>query len=351
MSMWKVVSGEDFNGILVRQGKELASPVLEKRLSFGAWVSEIDLVDGRLCYSLIEGEGPVTGWVTVTLGHKKLLARDTLIRGISDSRWLNLLASMNPKSREETALDSLFKLTGCGCGVRLCDIAGLGRLATWPIAVQRQAGPPEIRNVSSPENESVNELQLTPRKGRFSEVSQSTRLSMASESTRASFGGRRSFGMVQPERFGELDDTDSDSDVDGFFGGAADIEDEYAALDGFGTMSHSIELEYAALSVSDADQKKKLVEEIDISHRVGLAPLVLEAAAASGKSNWQKLLCSKYRQSPIKEKVEIFAKAAGITEDAKVIGSIEESFSLSDASGQDLSPRKLFKEFKSHGGA
>jgi hypothetical protein len=158
--------------------------------------------------------------------------------------------------------------------------------------------------------------------------------------------------MVPPERFEDLDDTDSDDDaVDGFFEGAADIEDEYAALDGFGTMSHSIELEYAALAVSDADQKNKLVEEIDISHGVGLAPLVLEADAASGKSNWQKLLCSKYMQSPIKEKVEIFAKAAGISEDKMVVGRIEESFSLSDASGQDLSPRKLFKEFKSHGGA
>mmetsp|Transcript_1308 Transcript_1308/g.3794 ORF Transcript_1308/g.3794 Transcript_1308/m.3794 type:complete len:691 (+) Transcript_1308:59-2131(+) len=73
--VWEVVGGEGKGGILVRQGKETASPKEEERLATGARVREVALADGRLQYQLITGGGPRSGWVSVKLGDKDLLVK------------------------------------------------------------------------------------------------------------------------------------------------------------------------------------------------------------------------------------------------------------------------------------
>jgi len=344
--MWKVVSGEDYGGILVRQDRHLASPLLPHRLSFGAWVRETSVVGGRLCYTLVEGDGPETGWVTLVLNHKKLLVRDTLIRDISESRWLGLLRSMQPRCSAETLLDGLLCRSGCGCGAHLCNVAGLGRLTSWPIAVQHEAGPPKVCDESC----APCAVQLSPPND--------------SEAM-----------LPSPSKCMALDDSDDDNEwVEGH--SLDSIELEYAALDASAMDAmqlpnyNTIELEYAALSVSDADHQAKLINSIRSRCDRGLAPLIIEQPAGKEKSKWGKLLCDRYRQSSIKAKIEEYAKAIEASSSSHTPSApelsplksfkdlrhmtIEESSAAhhSDApSAYELSPRKLFKEFKSHGGA
>jgi hypothetical protein len=149
MTLWKVVAGEYTNGILVREGLALASPLCTQRLSFGAWVQEKALIDGqRLHYTLIEGEGPSSGWVSIQLNHKKLLVSSRLVRQISSyssSFELQLLRASRSRQRQDTfantPFDNLLSLASCGCGSRLCGIAGLARLTSEPVAVQNHPIP------------------------------------------------------------------------------------------------------------------------------------------------------------------------------------------------------------------
>ncbi|CAE8624096.1 unnamed protein product, partial [Polarella glacialis] len=54
-------------GILVRDGQSTSSAQLEPRLSNGSIILELDHVGERLRYRLLEGAGPETGWVSLTL--------------------------------------------------------------------------------------------------------------------------------------------------------------------------------------------------------------------------------------------------------------------------------------------
>eukprot|EP00747_Dinoflagellata_sp_TGD_P212935 gnl/TRDRNA2_/TRDRNA2_85959_c0_seq1.p1 gnl/TRDRNA2_/TRDRNA2_85959_c0~~gnl/TRDRNA2_/TRDRNA2_85959_c0_seq1.p1 ORF type:complete len:410 (+),score=101.01 gnl/TRDRNA2_/TRDRNA2_85959_c0_seq1:32-1261(+) len=72
---WEVVGGVDKGGILVREGQALNSPQASSRCSTGALLEEIDLVGERLHYKLVEGVGPATGWVSVTLQGKQLVQK------------------------------------------------------------------------------------------------------------------------------------------------------------------------------------------------------------------------------------------------------------------------------------
>eukprot|EP00913_Durusdinium_trenchii_P016750 g15744.t1 len=67
---WCVVGGADKGGILVRQGQALSSPEADKRLGRGALVREVELAGERLCFQLLSGEGPETGWVSIKLKDK-----------------------------------------------------------------------------------------------------------------------------------------------------------------------------------------------------------------------------------------------------------------------------------------
>lgn len=72
---WEVVGGGDKGGILVREGQDTKSTQLPERLATGAWVNELQLAGERLQYWKIWGEGPETGWVSVSLSGRDLLVR------------------------------------------------------------------------------------------------------------------------------------------------------------------------------------------------------------------------------------------------------------------------------------
>lgn len=81
--MWEVVGGADKGGILVREDRRLGSRMLEERLSTGALVLELALDAGRLKYSLLEGGGPSTGWVSIRVADKPLLVEYKVPRSSS----------------------------------------------------------------------------------------------------------------------------------------------------------------------------------------------------------------------------------------------------------------------------
>lgn len=70
---WRVVGGGSQGGIVVRIGKEYDSSKAESRLATGAVVEELEAHGERLCYRLLEGTGPPSGWVSKTLKGKELL--------------------------------------------------------------------------------------------------------------------------------------------------------------------------------------------------------------------------------------------------------------------------------------
>jgi len=72
--MWEVVGGASRGGVIVRLGREISSKSTG-RLSCGALVRQLDLLDGRLHYERVTGEGPSSGWVSVSVSDKALLAR------------------------------------------------------------------------------------------------------------------------------------------------------------------------------------------------------------------------------------------------------------------------------------
>lgn len=72
LELWEVVGGRDKGGIVVRQGRDLASPQLE-RLEAGSVVAQEELVGDRLRYRLLQGAGPAGGWVSLKLKDGKPL--------------------------------------------------------------------------------------------------------------------------------------------------------------------------------------------------------------------------------------------------------------------------------------
>jgi len=74
MPQWEVIGGSGTGGILVRQGQELKSPQLEKRLETGSVVDELRLAGERLHYRLLRGAGPTEGWVSLKVSGKVLLS-------------------------------------------------------------------------------------------------------------------------------------------------------------------------------------------------------------------------------------------------------------------------------------
>lgn len=64
--VWHVVGGGDKGGIIVRSGKDTKSSQLDKRLSTGAIIEEMDRDEDRIKYEKIKGDGPDMGWVSMT---------------------------------------------------------------------------------------------------------------------------------------------------------------------------------------------------------------------------------------------------------------------------------------------
>mmetsp|Transcript_130664 Transcript_130664/g.279385 ORF Transcript_130664/g.279385 Transcript_130664/m.279385 type:complete len:452 (+) Transcript_130664:71-1426(+) len=68
---WVVVGGAESGGIVCREGKETSSS-LSGRVAHGAVVEQIELVDVRLYFRLVKGDGPKQGWVSVAAAGKQL---------------------------------------------------------------------------------------------------------------------------------------------------------------------------------------------------------------------------------------------------------------------------------------
>mmetsp|Transcript_132309 Transcript_132309/g.230120 ORF Transcript_132309/g.230120 Transcript_132309/m.230120 type:complete len:114 (-) Transcript_132309:649-990(-) len=105
--LWKVVGGTDTGGILVRHGKDFESEKALRRLATKSIIEELELMDGRLHYILVSGSGPATGWVSLKLKSKELLApvepsivsdsselapSDTISRNLSTDRQIATFA-------------------------------------------------------------------------------------------------------------------------------------------------------------------------------------------------------------------------------------------------------------------
>jgi len=75
--LWEVVGGTESNGIVVRAGEGLSTPIREARLATGAVVRQVALAKERLHYKLFSGEGPQDGWVSLRVKGKELLVPTT----------------------------------------------------------------------------------------------------------------------------------------------------------------------------------------------------------------------------------------------------------------------------------
>ena len=66
-----------FDGLTFSHHVFVLMDCLEKPLQSkeGPICKEIDSMDGRLCYELVRGEGPATGWVTMKLRGKATCPR------------------------------------------------------------------------------------------------------------------------------------------------------------------------------------------------------------------------------------------------------------------------------------
>eukprot|EP00930_Biecheleria_cincta_P063154 TRINITY_DN4864_c0_g1_i4.p1 TRINITY_DN4864_c0_g1~~TRINITY_DN4864_c0_g1_i4.p1 ORF type:complete len:443 (+),score=82.27 TRINITY_DN4864_c0_g1_i4:33-1331(+) len=84
--IWEVIGGGDRGGIIVREGQDLASAVVPQRLSTGAFVQGRELAGERLHYELLQGSGPASGWVSLRLKDKELLARRFGVKGPTDAQ-------------------------------------------------------------------------------------------------------------------------------------------------------------------------------------------------------------------------------------------------------------------------
>ncbi|CAE7637305.1 unnamed protein product [Symbiodinium pilosum] len=97
---WQVAGGVDTGGILVRDGRPLTSSELG-RLGTGALVEELELVNDRLHYQKLSGDGPAKGWVSLQLKGKELM------RKISDGTNQNPAAVPSQTSGPEVSTGKL----------------------------------------------------------------------------------------------------------------------------------------------------------------------------------------------------------------------------------------------------
>jgi len=75
VQMWQIVGGSGKGGIVVRKDASINSAEASERLCTDALVEEVELRGERLQYRLVQGNGPVGGWVSVKLKDKDLAVR------------------------------------------------------------------------------------------------------------------------------------------------------------------------------------------------------------------------------------------------------------------------------------
>ncbi|CAJ1457540.1 unnamed protein product [Effrenium voratum] len=88
-TLWEVTGGLNPEGLLVRASMARSSLELPRRLAPGARLRQRQLVEGRLCYELVSGEGPETGWVSLRANGCELLRRILTTPKASEDPLLN----------------------------------------------------------------------------------------------------------------------------------------------------------------------------------------------------------------------------------------------------------------------
>eukprot|EP00930_Biecheleria_cincta_P036381 TRINITY_DN24961_c0_g2_i1.p1 TRINITY_DN24961_c0_g2~~TRINITY_DN24961_c0_g2_i1.p1 ORF type:complete len:725 (-),score=125.60 TRINITY_DN24961_c0_g2_i1:33-2207(-) len=73
LTVWVVNAGGGRGGIMVREGASLKSPEVRARLESGSLVRELRTKGDRLHYQLLQGQGPMSGWVSLRAAGVDLL--------------------------------------------------------------------------------------------------------------------------------------------------------------------------------------------------------------------------------------------------------------------------------------
>lgn len=110
---WEVVGGADKGGILVREGRELASPAVGERLATGSRVEQLASAGDRLNYNLISGSGPSTGWVSLKAGGKDLVV--PVVPGSSGATT----EAAEPRALPPSHVEGSLPVVGQGAGYRM----------------------------------------------------------------------------------------------------------------------------------------------------------------------------------------------------------------------------------------
>jgi len=142
--LWEVVGGASKGGILVRKGESLASEAEGVRLSTGARVRSTVLVKDRLCYELVSGVGPTTGWVSIRASGTALLARVEGVEGFHQQPFSDDVVGPTPTHAQAhlvpSANDRKFRILalhggGANAEIMKFQTLGLQKLigdkATW----------------------------------------------------------------------------------------------------------------------------------------------------------------------------------------------------------------------------
>jgi len=122
---WEVVGGADKGGILVREGRSISSKMLPDRLSHGSLVEELRKENERLHYRKLQGAGPESGWVSLTMNGKELLShrppssedlftldralalQEDLMEGFAQPSFQASLSALHREFEEQNGLDGL----------------------------------------------------------------------------------------------------------------------------------------------------------------------------------------------------------------------------------------------------
>lgn len=64
---WRIIGGDIRGGVVVREGRTIDSEKLSERLSTGAFVEELELINDRLHFHKVFGSGPDEGWISTFL--------------------------------------------------------------------------------------------------------------------------------------------------------------------------------------------------------------------------------------------------------------------------------------------
>lgn len=108
---WEVVGGSDKGGVLVRDGQSTSSTQLEDRLATGSIIDELEKIGERVRYQLITGQGPPTGWVSISLKGKELL-RSVPQPAEPEPPEPSRAEELQPKLEEQQAIDQVSNKKG-----------------------------------------------------------------------------------------------------------------------------------------------------------------------------------------------------------------------------------------------